>query len=383
MNFQDEKWMKQALRLAEKGRPWTSPNPLVGAVLVKNNRLISQGYHTAFGAPHAEVAAIRKAGSRSKGSTLYVTLEPCCTYGKTPPCTESIKRAGIKRVVVGAADPNPVHCGRGIRLLQKNKIVVTKGILKNQAMLQNEAFAKWITTRTPWVILKMAQSLDGKIASRTGNSRWISGPRARKWVHELRSQVDAILIGKNTLLRDDPRLTVRNGTARPLPPIVAARPQLNGQNRKAKSPWRIILDPRGECSRSAKIFKQTGPIILACSERFTSRVAEKFSEEGVTILPLKEKRGRLNLKQLLSSLGSLGITSLLVEGGGELAGSFIEQNLVDQVKWILAPKIVGGRTAKTSVEGSGIKLLSGATKIKSIRMSRLGEDFLLEGYVNS
>jgi len=229
----------------------------------------------------------------------------------------------------------------------------------------------------------MAQSLDGKIASRTGNSRWISGPRARKWVHELRSQVDAILIGKNTLLRDDPRLTVRNGTARPLPPIVAARPQLNGQNRKAKSPWRIILDPRGECSRSAKIFKQTGPIILACSERFTSRVAEKFSEEGVTILPLKEKRGRLNLKQLLSSLGSLGITSLLVEGGGELAGSFIEQNLVDQVKWILAPKIVGGRTAKTSVEGSGIKLLSGATKIKSIRMSRLGEDFLLEGYVNS
>ncbi len=383
MNFQDEKWMKQALKLAEKGRPWTSPNPLVGAVLVRNNRLISQGYHTAFGAPHAEMAAIRKAGNRSKGSTLYVTLEPCCTYGKTPPCTESIKRAGIKRVVVGAADPNPIHCGRGIRLLQKNKIAVTQGILKDQALHQNEAFVKWVTKRIPFVILKMAQSLDGKIASRTGNSRWISGRPARQWVHHLRSKVDAILIGKNTLLKDDPRLSVRNGAARSLSPIVATWPQLNGQNNKTKSPWRIILDPRGECSRSAKIFKQTGPIILACSERFTNKVAKKFSDEDITILPLKEKRGRLNLKQLLSSLGLLGITSLLVEGGGELAGSFIEQNLVDQVKWILAPKIVGGRTAKTSVEGTGTDLLSGATKIKSIRMSRLGEDFLFEGYVNS
>ncbi len=361
---QDEKWMKQALILAEKGRPWVSPNPLVGAVIVKHNRFISRGYHAKFGAPHAEIEALQKAGNRSRGATLYVTLEPCSTYGKTPPCTEAIKRAGIKRVVIGAIDPNPAHRGRAISIFKKNRIGITKWILEKDVLHQNEAFVKWITKGVPFVILKMAQSLDGKIASRTGNSRWISGPAARLWVHHLRSKIDAVLIGKNTLLRDDPRLTARNGKI-------------------TRSPWRIILDPRGESSVSARIFKQSGPVILACSEHWLRRAVKKYAGQGVTILPLKERTGKLDLRQLLKFLGSMGITSLLVEGGGELAGSLIEQGLVDQVKWILAPKIVGGRNAKTSVEGMGTDLLSQAPRIKSVKMSQLGEDFLFEGYVAS
>ncbi len=360
MISQDEKWMSQALALAEKGRPWTSPNPLVGALLVKKNRLISQGYHTKFGALHAEAEAIKKAGSRSKGSALYVTLEPCSSHGKTPPCVETIKQAGIKRVVIGAIDPNPLHRGRAISKLKKNKIQVTSGILEHRALEQNQAFVKWITTKTPFVILKMAQSLDGKIASHTGSSRWVSGPEARHWVHHLRSQVDAVLIGKNTLLQDDPRLTVRNGKV-------------------TRTPWRVILDPRGEVPLSAQIFKQDGPVILACSVKYVSRVRKKYAKKAVTLLPLRETKGRLDLKQLLQFLGSMGIASLLVEGGGELAASFIEQGLVDQVKWIIAPKFIGGRTAKTSVEGLGTKLLSHAPRIKSMQVAPLGEDFLFEG----
>lgn len=382
MNPEHEPWMKQALVLAEKGRPWTSPNPLVGAVMVKKNHFISSGYHTQFGAPHAEIEAIQNAGSRARGSTLYVTLEPCSTFGKTPPCTESIKRSGIKHVIIGALDPNPVHHGRGISILKKSSIRVTKWILEKEVLHQNEAYVKWITKKIPFVILKMAQSLDGKIASRTGNSRWISGRPAREWVHRLRSKVDAILIGKNTLLADDPRLTVRNGTSLlPSSSIVAARRQLNGQAREIKSPWRIVLDPKGESSPTARIFKQNAPVILACSENRIRQVAKKYSHQGITLLPLKEKNGKLDLVQLLRFLGSMGISSLLVEGGGELAASFIEQGLVDQVKWILAPKIIGGRDTKTSVEGMGVQLLSRAHRVKSIRMSQLGEDFLLEGYV--
>ena len=363
MKFSDEKWMEQALALAEKGRPWTSPNPLVGAVIVKNNRFVSSGYHTRYGAPHAEIEAIRKSGTRSVGSTLYVTLEPCSTYGKTPPCTEAITRAGIKRIIIGTEDPNPVHHGRGLSFLAKHKIQITKGVLKKKVLRQNEAFVKWITTGKPFVILKMAQSLDGKIASRTGSSHWISGHKARQWVHHLRSQVDAVLIGKNTLLMDDPRLTVRNG-------------------KLTKSPWRIILDSRGESLISARIFKQDGPVILACFEHEIRRVVKKFSSKNITLLPLKQRHGKLDLRQLLDRLGSMGITSLLVEGGGELAGSFIEERLVDQVKWVLAPKIIGGRESKTSVEGIGIDSLSRAHRIKSVEMSQLGEDFLFEGYVS-
>ncbi len=361
---QDEYWMSRALHLAEKGRGFTSPNPVVGACLVKRNRLISEGFHASFGGPHAEVEAIRKAGKKAQGATLYVTLEPCSTYGKTPPCTEAIQDARIARVVVGTIDPNPKHRGRGILLLKKQGVRVTTGVLKKEAELQNEAFLKWIRTGIPFVTLKMAQSLDGKIASRTGESRWISGSQARHWVHKLRASCDAVLVGKNTLLKDDPRLTVRNGRA-------------------AKEPWRIVLDEKGSSPLKARIFRAQGPVILGCSKKFFKSVLKKFRNTKVTVLPLKSNKGKLDLKQLLWNLGSLGIISLLVEGGGEVAGSFLELGLVDKICWLIAPKIVGGRDAKTSVEGSGVASLAHAHRIRRSRVVSLGDDLLFEGYIYS
>ena len=368
----DEEWMRRALALAEKGRPLTSPNPMVGACLVKKNRLLSEGFHSFFGGPHAEVETIRKAGRKASGATLYVTLEPCSTYGKTPPCIGVVKAAGISRVVIGAIDPNPKHNGLGITLLRKAGIRVETGFLKNECQLQNEAFFKWIRTGIPFVTLKMAQSLDGKIASRTGNSRWISGPVARNWVHSLRASVDAILVGKNTVLRDNPRLTVSSRLYEP-----------KGSERNGKAPWRIVLDEKGALPMKARMFKSKGPILLVCSEKFFKRVTQKFKHTQITILPLKSDSGKLNLAQLLKRLGKLGIASLLVEGGGEVAWSFLEKGFVDKIEWIIAPKIIGGRDAKTSVEGLGIASLSQTPSIQWTKTMRLGTDILIEGYVNS
>lgn len=356
--------MERALALAEKGRGLTSPNPIVGACLVKGNRLIAEGFHAFFGAPHAEIEVIRKAGRKTRGATLYVTLEPCSTYGKTPPCTEAICAAKIARVVAGTIDPNPKHRGRGISILKQSGIRVKAGVLKQESEKQNEAFSKWIRTGIPFVTLKMAQSLDGKIAARTGASRWISGPEARAWVHHLRASQDAIVVGKNTVLRDDPRLTVRNGRLR-------------------REPWRIVLDEKGVVSTRARIFRSAGPSVLVCSGKFFRRVSNKFRNTKVTILSVKASDGRLSLNQLLRHLGALGITSLLVEGGGEVAWSFFKSGFVDKVEWIFAPKIIGGRTAKTSVEGSGIDSLAKAYLIQPDRIVRLGDDILFEGYIKS
>ncbi|OGW86628.1 MAG: riboflavin biosynthesis protein RibD [Omnitrophica bacterium RIFCSPHIGHO2_02_FULL_46_11] len=360
----DEHWMKRAIGLAEKGRGFVSPNPVVGACLVKSGRLISEGFHRHFGGPHAEVEAIRKAGKRANGTTLYVTLEPCSTYGKTPPCIDAIRETKISRVAIGTVDPNPKHKKRGIAYLRKAGIRVTAGILQEQAQEQIEAFSKWIRTGLPFVILKMAQSLDGKIASRTGSSRWISGPKARLWVHKVRASCDAVLVGKNTVLMDNPRLTVRNGA-----PV--------------REPWRIVLDEKGAISQNARIFRAGGPVILACSEKFFSLVTKKFRNTKATILSLKSSHGNLDLKQLLGNLGVLGITSLLVEGGGEIAWSFFEKGFVDKVEWVIASKIIGGRDAKTSVEGLGIGMLDKAILLKPTRLIPLGEDFLFEAYVHS
>ena len=359
----DEYWMNRALRLAEKGRPFTSPNPLVGACLVKHHQLIAEGYHTRFGCPHAEIEVLSRAGKKAAGATLYVTLEPCSTYGKTPPCTEAIKRAKIKKVVIGTIDPNPKHNGRSISFFKKNDIQVKTGILKGRVLEQNETFIKWIKSGLPFVVLKMAQSLDGKIASKTGSSRWISGEKARHWVHHLRARMDAVLIGKNTLFTDDPRLTARNGQI-------------------SKLPWRIILDSNAESSVHSRIFKQKGPVVLVCLEQNAKKAVRKFDRLSVTVLPIQERKGKVDLHELMKHLGSVGISSLLVEGGGEVAWSFIEEKLVDKICWVIAPKIIGGRNAKTSVEGEGISLLDRAPKIRSLRSRFLGEDLLIEGYCN-
>lgn len=368
----DEVWMRRALKLAEKGQGLTSPNPVVGACVVKNGRLVSEGFHRYFGGPHAEIEALQKAGEKAHGATLYVTLEPCSTYGKTPPCTEAIKKAKISQVVIGAIDPNPKHRRQGVSLLKKLGIRVRARVLRSECELQNEAFSKWTRTGIPFVILKMAQSLDGKIASRTGESRWISGPQARNWVHGLRASVDAILVGKNTVLQDDPRLTVR-------PRLVEKGSERNGTIRK--TPWRIILDEKGASSPQARIFQSQGPVILVCSKKLVQGVTKKFQRVKVTILPVGSNHGRLDLSELLKCLGSLGIASLLVEGGGEVAWSFFEGKFVDKIEWVVAPKIIGGRDAKTSVEGFGVKSLAKTPMIRWTRTDRLGTDILLEGYV--
>ncbi len=359
----DERFMSRALSLAERGRGLASPNPVVGACVVKKGRLISSGFHARFGGPHAEVLALCRAGRKARGGTLFVTLEPCSTFGKTPPCVDRIREAGIRRVVIGVRDPNPKHRGRAFRALRNSGIRVETGVLQNKALEQNEAFFKWVQSRIPFVILKMAQSLDGKIASRTGAARWISGPQARAWVHDLRARSDAVLVGVRTVLRDNPRLTARYGSGR-------------------KNLWRIVLDSFGQSSPSARIFRGGSPAVLVCASGTFARVAKKFGHTPVMVLPVAGHGGRLDLKELLSKLGALGITSLLVEGGGEVAWSFLERGLVDKIFWIVAPKLMGGRSAKTSVEGTGVCKPDDAWNIGVKQITLLGSDILFEGYLN-
>ena len=365
MNFStDEFFMKRALLLAERGRGFASPNPVVGACIARDKTLISEGYHACFGGSHAEAEVIRKAGRRAKGATLYVTLEPCSTWGKTPPCTRAIEESGIKRVVVAIVDPNPKHAGRSIRFLKRKGISVRLGVLKREAEEQNQSFRKWILSGKPFVILKMAESLDGKIASSSGDSRWITGSSARKLVHTLRSRADGIAVGKNTVLRDNPSLTVR---------YVKSRWQ----------PWCFVLDSRGELNSSQAIFRGHRPTVVVCGERAFKKTTGKFRNSKAIILPIPEKNGKLNLSIFLTKLGRLGITSLLVEGGGEVAASFLEERLVDQIYFFIAPKIIGGRDAKTSVEGEGIQRMRDAVVLRNRKVYSLGDDIVIEGNLTS
>jgi len=333
---------------------------MVGACVVRRGRLVGEGYHRFYGGAHAEILALKNAAGKTRGATLYVSLEPCATWGKTPPCVSEIVRAGVRRVVVGALDPNPKNHGRGIRVLKRLRISVTAGVLAEEALKRNEAFVKWVKKRMPFVTLKMAQSLDGKIATRTGRSRGISSPAARRFVRRLRGEQDAILIGKNTLLADNPKLS---------PPLTGMRP-LPGK------PWRIALDPDSEVSAGARIFQGKQLTLIAVSEK---KAKDRLSRrKGLTLILVPEKKGRLDLKNLLRQLASLGVAKLLVEGGGETAWSLLSQGLVDKAYWIVAPKIIGGRSAKTSVEGKGVRLPQEAMGCRPVKISRLGEDLLLE-----
>ncbi|MSR77582.1 MAG: bifunctional diaminohydroxyphosphoribosylaminopyrimidine deaminase/5-amino-6-(5-phosphoribosylamino)uracil reductase RibD [Candidatus Omnitrophica bacterium] len=357
----NEAWMKQALERAWQGRFRVSPNPLVGACLVRNHRLITEGFHAEYGADHAEVVALKKAGKKTLGATLYVTLEPCSTWGKTPPCIQAILDAGIREVVIGALDPNPLHHGKGIAALRKAGVKVSFGILAEEVKKQNEYFFKYARTGLPFVTLKMAQSLDGKIATREKKSRWITGKTARNFVHALRAEQDAILVGRNTLLTDDPRLI-------PVGFEKKCRPE---------KPWRVVLDPRLEAPVSAKVFNEGPLTIRVISEKILLQKRGKKDPLRGTLLPVPEtKSGRLDLKILLKKLGTLGIAKLLVEGGGELAWSLLEARLVDQLIWITAPKIIGGRSAVTSVEGSGFSDPNQALNLNIVRSEPLGEDWL-------
>lgn len=361
--------MRLALRLGRRGYGSTSPNPMVGAVLVKAGRIIGRGWHHRAGEAHAEIEALCDAqarGHKAKGATLYVTLEPCCTHGRTPPCTEAIQAAGIKRVVVGAIDPNPRHGGRAFSILQQAGIAVVHGVLAEECAQLNEAFNHWIVRRTPLVTVKAGMTLDGKIATASGQSRWITGEKARAYGMKLRQGSDAILVGINTVLADDPSLTVRIKTAG------ASGHQLR----------RIVLDTRGRTPLAAKVVSDdyAGLTTIVVNKLAPKRrVAALAKRVRVVVAPCSE--GRIDLRWLLRKLGSESITSLLVEGGGEVNASFLLQGLAQRVAFFYAPMILGGRDSHRGVAGQGARTLAESLSLTDLEWRRLGPDWLLSARV--
>ncbi|MCX5749683.1 MAG: bifunctional diaminohydroxyphosphoribosylaminopyrimidine deaminase/5-amino-6-(5-phosphoribosylamino)uracil reductase RibD [Candidatus Saganbacteria bacterium] len=363
-NGADIKFMREALKLASKVLGLVSPDPAVGAVIVKNGKIISKGYHNKFSTPHAEDYAIRKAGKSAKGSTLYINLEPCCHYGNNPPCTDNIIRSGIKRVVAAMKDPNPLVNGKGFKRLKKAGIKVDVGLLENEAAVLNEFFVGHITTKRPFVILKMAMSLDGKIATKLGESRWISGDKSREFVHYLRGIVDAVMVGIGTLLKDDPLLNVRNAKGKNL-----------------TDPLKIIIDPEARVLLCSKVLQDPSRVIVAVSEAAPAIRVKKLEGIGAKVIKVRSRKGEMDLGHLLSTLGKQKITSIMIEGGGNLAASAIGTGIVDKVVFIVAPKIIGGKTSPTPVEGKGIDILARALRLKNVSTRRLGEDIIIEGYL--
>ena len=311
--------MRHALKLARRGTGKTSPNPVVGAVLVRAGKIIGEGWHKRAGGPHAEVFAL--ADGKARGATLYVTLEPCCTHGRTPPCTDAIIAAGIRRVVVAATDPNPKHTRRGFSQLRRAGIQVTTGVLAREATALNAAFNKWITTGKPLVIAKAALSLDGKMATQTGDSKWITSDAARREAHKLRASADAIIVGAGTVLADNPQLTLRHGV-------------------RGRQPWRVVVDSQGRSPLAAKLFKDANRhrTIVCTSNLSAAKWRQSLALLGVIVLVLPVRK----LPVLLAELGRMEITSVLVEGGSELLGAFFDTGLVDQVAFFFAPKIIAG-----------------------------------------
>lgn len=361
----DEKYMWLALDLARQGRGRTSPNPMVGAVIVKDGEIVGTGYHQKAGTPHAEVHALKAAGKKAQGAAMYVTLEPCVHFGKTPPCTEQIISAGIKKVIISMVDPNPRVSGSGIKILEDAGIKVRVGVLEEKAKKLNEVFIKYVTTGYPFVILKSAMSLDGKIATREGLSRWITSERSREFVHRIRNQVDAIMVGIGTVLKDNPLLTTR----------------IEGE--EVRNPIRVILDSRGRISLESRIVKSSRDVttILVVTELAPPDKINALSSRGVEIFQCSSIDDRVNLKSLMKYLGERKITSLLVEGGSTLNYSLLEEGLIDKILFFIAPKLIGGVEASTPVDGKGIEFLEDAWNVQDTRVKLIGEDILVTGYL--
>jgi diaminohydroxyphosphoribosylaminopyrimidine deaminase/5-amino-6-(5-phosphoribosylamino)uracil reductase len=359
-----DRFMTQALRLARRGLGRTSPNPPVGALIVRRGRVVGQGFHRRAGAPHAEADALRAAGARARGATLYVTLEPCNHHGRTPPCCDAILRAGIRHVVAAARDPNPVTDGRGFARLRRAGVRVTTGVLAPAARGLIEPFAAAVRTRRPLVTAKAAQSLDGRIATARGESQWITSAAARAYAHRLRAQADAVLVGIETVLADDPRLDARGTPHRPDRPI------------------KVILDSRLRLPVRARCLsrRSPAPTIVATTQRGGPR-RRALERRGVRLLTFPARGGRVPLRPVLDALGRAGIQSVLIEGGGEVLGSAFAQRLVHRVAWFLAPVVIGGRTAPGAVGGAGVGRLAGAARIQDWRVRRFGPDLCIEGKV--
>lgn len=368
---QDVKFMKHALRLAAKGQGTTSPNPMVGAVIVAKGKVVGSGYHRQAGGPHAEVFALQHAKSQSRQATLYLTLEPCChTEKRTPPCVPDIIESGVRRVVVAMRDPNPQVAGRGIRQLKQAGIVVDVGCLKQEATKLNEIYIHWVKTGLPFVILKSGMTLDGKIATAKGESKWITGSKAREHVHQLRSQVDAIAVGVNTVLKDDPQLTAR----------------LSGSKGQAtRQPVRLIFDSRLRIPFTARVLQgiEQNPTAMVTTKEADPEKVEQLRSKWVEVLVLPQKRKQVSIRRCLQELGNMGITSVLVEGGSELNASFLREGLVNQVYLYMAPTLLGGSNAKGLIGGLSPKRLAEKNTVSNLHIQVLGDDVLIIGDVKS
>ena len=353
--------MREALRIAHHAEGRTSPNPLVGAVVVRDGKIVAQGWHRKAGTPHAEIHALNMAGELARGATLYVTLEPCSHFGRTPPCARAIVDAGIKKVVAAMSDPNPKVAGRGFEILRSAGVEVEVGLLEAEAHKLNEIFIKWVTKNLPFVTLKFACSLDGKIATASGESQWISCEASRKFTHHLRDINDAILIGVGTILADNPSLTTR---------LV-----------EGKNPIRVIVDSKARTPLNSKVVTdKSARTIVAVTENVPLEKISALKNLGVEIITAGNAE-RVDLKILMCELAAQEITSVLVEGGGTIHFSMLKENLVDKVLAFVAPKIIGGQNSLTAVEGAGFVKLSDAVKLKNFTAQNLGDDILISGYV--
>jgi diaminohydroxyphosphoribosylaminopyrimidine deaminase / 5-amino-6-(5-phosphoribosylamino)uracil reductase len=359
---EDVRSMRRALRLAAKG--FTPPNPMVGCVIVRAGTVVGEGYHPVAGAPHAEVFALRQAGALARGATAYVTLEPCSHYGRTPPCSLALIEAGVSRVVSAVQDPNPKVAGRGLEQLRQAGVQVEAGLLEADARILNEAFFHFHQTGLPFVTLKAAVSLDGKIATRNGDSKWITCERARAYVHQMRARSGAVLCGVGTVLADDPLLTAR---LRPAPP---------------RQPLRVVLDTHLRTPPDSRLVRTASeiPTLIATSEEAPEEQARNLVNLSVEILRLPtDIYGQVSLGALLQEMSRRDIISILVEGGGETHASFLTSRLVNRLAWFVAPKLIGGRAAPTSVEGEGARSMAEAVPVTDLRLRRFGPDVLMDG----
>lgn len=355
-------YMKMALDLARHGEGFTSPNPMVGALIVKDGEVVGRGFHVKAGEDHAEILALKEAGERARGGILYITLEPCCHVGKTGPCTEAIVKTGIRKVVVGMQDPNELVNGKGIRELKRLGVEIEMGVCEKECQELNEFFIFWIKHQTPFVILKTASTLDGKIATFKGESKWITSEESRAMVQSLRNKVDAILVGIGTVVTDNPSLSL--------------------QNKDRINPLRVVVDSKLRISPRAKVLKvdEKHRTMVVTTRKATLKKRKALERKGVEVVVVPDKRGRVSLVSLLKLLGKQGVMSVLVEGGAEVNASFLKEKLAHKIYTFMAPRILGD-DALGAYSDMGLSDLDQAVKIKNVRMENIGKDFLICGYV--
>lgn len=360
----NEQYMRRALDLAALARGRTNPNPMVGAVIVKDEQVVGEGYHRQAGTPHAEIHALNQAGEQAAGATLFVTLEPCSHFGRTPPCADAVIHAGISKVVIATLDPNPRVAGDGLRKLSAAGVKAEVGVLESEARRLNQVFFKYIQTRLPYAALKTAMTLDGKIAASGGDSRWVTGESSRQFVHQLRNTHDAIMAGIGTILKDDPMLNTRLDTG------------------DVKHPVRIIIDGALQLPLNSNIARtaERQRTILFCSNRSDPKVQLKLEKQGLEVISLDCDPDLVPLETVLEIVGDMELCSVLVEGGGEINAYLLEHDLLDKCYWFVAPKLIGGRGAPSPVGGQGRALMGDAVELKSIELQRFDRDIMITGY---